>query len=176
MVVNKQGGTGLVVEREVQLAAANIRAELLVEELVEQKVAEAMGASEAIFEPFFQPKRIITAIRRLQTVDEREKFTHYFNDWGCLVCEKKGVFHAGLGMCKTCYRNRAARMRATLRKHAAPRDDQPVFVDSVKLAREALEPSLMVLGGRGPGGAESVRQPEPDAPLATLEADTGSAK
>ena len=42
-------------------------------------------------------------------------------------------------------------MRATLRNHARP--DGPTFIDSVKLAREALVPSLMVLAGRGSGAA-----------------------
>jgi hypothetical protein len=118
-----------------------------IERLVEQKVAEVIAGGNAIFQPFFQSQQITNAIRRLQNVDEQQKYAHYFEDYGCFVCERRDTRHESLGMCPRCYRSRAQRMRATVRKHAKP--DGPKFIDSVKLAREALEPSLLVLAGRG---------------------------
>lgn len=117
----------------------------MLERLVEQKVAEITGGGNAIFQPFFQSQQITNAIRWLQNVDEQQKYVHYFEDYGCLVCETRTARHEALGMCNKCYRNRAQRMRATLRKHAKP--DGPPFIDSVKLAREALEPSIVILAG-----------------------------
>ena len=49
-----------------------------IEWLVEQKVAEITCGADAIFQPFLQSKRIATAIKRLQTVDEQQKYAHYF--------------------------------------------------------------------------------------------------
>lgn len=121
----------------------------MIERLVEQKVAEITGSGNAIFQPFFQSQQIANAIKRLQTVDEQQKYANYFADWGCLVCETREGLHRSLGMCNRCYRNRAERMRATLRKHAKP--NGPTFIDSVKLARQALESSLRVLAGRDSG-------------------------
>ena len=57
--------------------------------------------------------------------------------------------HAGLGMCNQCYRSRASRMRATVRKHAMPKPEEPTFRDTVKMARDALLPSLQALAAKG---------------------------
>jgi DNA-binding XRE family transcriptional regulator len=58
--------------------------------------------------------------------------------------------HRSLGMCTTCYQRVANRLESTLQKHApAPSRIEPTFVDSVRLAREALAPSLAALHAEG---------------------------
>ncbi len=47
-------------------------------QLIEEKVAEAMGGPDAIFQPFFATKRMMTEIRKLQSVPEQNKFIQYF--------------------------------------------------------------------------------------------------
>jgi hypothetical protein len=50
-------------------AVPNLKAAL--ERMVEQKIAEMMGDNQdGIFEPFFQPKAIAAAIRKLETVPQ----------------------------------------------------------------------------------------------------------
>ena len=76
---------------EVLRPAAKIPdARAAIEHLVEQKISEIMGSGDAIFEPFFRTKEISREIRRLETVPMQRKWTNYFEEWGCLICEKKG--------------------------------------------------------------------------------------
>jgi hypothetical protein len=97
------------------------------------------------FQPWFQPKDISYEIKRRQTVQEQRKFSNYFEDFGCFVCETRDAQHHALAMCQRCYALRAQRMRASMRNHApAPDQPQPTFMDTVKLARAALSPSCSI--------------------------------
>ena len=92
----------------------NVRANL--EAFIERKMAEIMGADKTgIFEPFFQPKVIADAIRKLQTVPHQRKWTKYFEEWGCLICEKNDRPHGSLGMCAACHQRTQQRLAAILR-------------------------------------------------------------
>ena len=120
--------------------------------MVEQKVAEAMATEAgALFEPFFQPMRVVTEFRKYQTVVERRKWSYYFAEWGCLVCGGKGLSHSTLGMCKSCFSLTRYRMIATLRRANAERPVQEEPKDLVALAQQALAPSIAVLGKKRPG-------------------------
>jgi hypothetical protein len=81
-----------------------------IEQLVEQKIAEIMGSGDAIFEPFFRSKEICREIRRLETVPMQRKWTYYFENFGCLICQKKDRPHVSLGMCNTCHARTAQRL------------------------------------------------------------------
>jgi hypothetical protein len=119
----------------------------MVEQLVQQKVAEATEGRDALLQPWFQNREVTNAIKRHQTVTEQTKWSYYFEDWGCIVCAaRRTVAHCALGMCGACYARTAQRLRATLRNHApAPDQPQPTFMDTVKMAREALGPSITKL-------------------------------
>src|SRR5579862_6226449 len=84
-------------------------------ELIEQKLAEMMGGDAGLFEPFFQPKKIADEIKKLQTVPQQRKWHHYFQEWGCLICEKKNRPHMCLGMCQACYPKIAHRLQNIVR-------------------------------------------------------------
>jgi hypothetical protein len=121
----------------------------MVEQLVDQKVAEATQGSNALLQPWFQSRDVANEIKRRQTVTEQAKWTNYFADWGCIICGLCGptaAAHESSGMCNRCRRKTYQRLRATLRKHApSPDQPQPTFMDTVKLAREALGPSIKTL-------------------------------
>lgn len=118
----------------------------MVEQLVDQKVAEATQGSNALLQPWFESREATWAIKRAQTVTEQAKWTHYFADWGCMICGTTTAAHASSGMCNRCRHRVYQRLRATLRKHApSPDQPQPTFMDTVKLAREALGPSITTL-------------------------------
>jgi len=51
---------------------------------------------------FFGDRETASAIRRSQTVADQRRWTLYFESWGCLVCGRQDVIHAGNGMCGTC--------------------------------------------------------------------------
>lgn len=103
-------------------------------------------APEADLEPWFQSREVTLEIKRRQTVTEQRKWSSYYFDWGCLVCGTKEKPHFALGFCQGCYARTKQRLAASIRKHspATPRGDLS-FIDSVRLAREALAPSIKVL-------------------------------
>lgn len=108
--------------------------------LVEKKVVEAVSGGDSTFEPWFRTKSVSNEIRKIQTVSEREKFSRYFEKWGCLICETKETGHSALGMCRNCHTRTSQRLNAIIRD-SAPKEPQ-VFEDTAKLAWEAVEPSL----------------------------------
>ena len=106
----------------------NVRAQI--EQFIEQKMAEIMGGDKTgIFEPFFQTKAIAAELKKLQTVPHQRKWTKYFAEWGCLVCEKKDRPHMCLGMCQACYPKIAHRLQNILRlTEEEEQADAPSFV------------------------------------------------
>ena len=116
----------------------------LIAQTVEQKIADAF-ASDDLFQPFFQPRAVGYEIKRKQTVPKQNKWTYYFEDYGCLICGTRKS-HRCLGMCERCHERTNARLRRSLARRApAPDEQDPTFMDTVKLAREALAPSVRAL-------------------------------
>jgi hypothetical protein len=86
------------------------RAEL--DRLVQQKVAEILTArDEFVFEPFFRSRQVAYELKRLQTVAEQQKYTVYFERFGCLICQTQERPHGGNGMCVNCYNRTFQRLK-----------------------------------------------------------------
>src|SRR2546425_6482550 len=52
-------------------------------------------------------------------VSHQRKWSHYFEDWGCLICgRKKAMNHFSRGMCPHCHSKVADRLKASLKKRA----------------------------------------------------------
>lgn len=122
-----------------------VRAELL---LPNRSPSEADSMSHdpgAEFQPWFQSREVAHKIKRRQTVAEQRKWSCFFEDWGCLVCQTKTKPHCSNGMCQTCYSRVKQRLAASIRRRSAtPRGDLS-FMDTVRMAREAIAPALHVL-------------------------------
>jgi hypothetical protein len=115
----------------------NVRAQL--DAYIEQKMAEIMGArTDGIFETFFQGQAIADAIRKLQTVPQQRKWHYYFEEWGCLICEKKDGRYTSLGMCSACYRRTLSRLQRLLKRAEAERPEPVPVRDLQDVARKAL--------------------------------------
>jgi len=113
----------------------------MIAQMVEEGVREAMSGKGAELQPFFGSKEIAYEIKRRQTVNEQNKFTYFFEDWGCMVCGSRKRRHGGCGMCQFCYGRVKQRLVASLRKRQPPKGSiQPTFRDTMQLAREALAP------------------------------------
>lgn len=122
-------------------AEAQRNLKLEIARMVEETVQQAMSGRGAELQPFFGSKEVAYEIKRRQTVHEQNKFTYYFEDWGCMVCGYHKTRHAGCGMCLVCYSRIKERLKASLRKRQPPKGaDQPVFMDTMRIAREALAP------------------------------------
>jgi len=119
----------------------------LVAQAVEQKVAEALShGSEATFQPWFQPNAVTQEIKRRQTVTEQRKWSYYFQDYGCIVCRTKKAQYGSLGFCSTCLARVRHRLVDCMRKRdAASNKGDMTFMDTVRLARQALKPALKAL-------------------------------
>jgi hypothetical protein len=108
-------------------------------QMVEETVQQAMSGKGAELQPFFGSKEVSYEIKRRQTVLEQNKFTYYFEDWGCMICGTRKARHDGNGMCNPCRRRTSERLKASLRKRQPAKGSiQPTFVDTLQLAREAL--------------------------------------
>jgi hypothetical protein len=108
--------------------------------MVEETVQQALSGKGAELQPFFGSKEVAYEIKRRQTVLEQNKFTYFFADWGCMVCGTTKTRHSGCGMCGSCYRRVFERLRASLRKRRPKDSTQPTFMDTMRIAREALAP------------------------------------
>ena len=114
----------------------------LIARIVNERIAELLAdAQTADLQPFFERPEVAEVMRRTQSVIERRKFLWYIQAWGCLICERKDTPHAGLGMCPRCLSRTRERLNALKREHAADATTE-TFHDTVKLAREALMPSI----------------------------------
>jgi len=121
-------------------ARSNLKLEIA--RMVEENVQQAMSGKGAELQPFFGSKEIAYEIKRRQTVHEQNKFTYYFEDWGCMVCGTSKTRHLGCGMCSACYARIKDRLKVSLRKRQLPKGSiQPTFRDTMQLAREALAPA-----------------------------------
>jgi hypothetical protein len=60
-----------------------------------------------------------------------------------MICETKKAAHLACGLCQTCYRRTGTRILSSLRKRAPAKSlAQPDFMDSVRMARASLAPSI----------------------------------
>ncbi len=115
----------------------------IVEGIVEEKLRPPdLKPDELPFEPWFRSKETAHAIKLSQSLPEQQKWTNYFADWGCLVCQSSTAAHRSLGMCARCHSRVCSRLRATVRKHAPADPLVPSFSENLKMARAALDPSV----------------------------------
>jgi hypothetical protein len=85
--------------------------------LVQQQLKEAIAQQDDfLFEPFLRDSQTAKEIRRLQSVDEYQKWQVYFARFGCVVCDTRKRRYASDGMCCTCCRRTYERLKAILRE------------------------------------------------------------
>jgi hypothetical protein len=69
----------------------------------DQFTPEAEFTKEAIFlQPWFLPREVYSAVRRLLSYIHLMKMRYYFDDYGCLKCGKKENLYMSNGLCETC--------------------------------------------------------------------------
>lgn len=115
----------------------------MIKRVVDERVAELMADKRGQeFRPFFEVREVSEEMRRRVSVNENRKWRYYFEEWGCMICERKDVAHQTLGMCARCHQNRQKRLRKIRQEH--PAEPIPEF-DSVARAQKALLPSIKAL-------------------------------
>src|SRR2546426_5094281 len=97
-------------------------------------------------EPWFLPREIAYAILRLLPVSHQRKWSHYFEDWGCLICGRKKVNHFANGFCFRCRVKVSDRLKRCLKKRA--QEDGPSPEDQVAKIVSRIANAERLLAGK----------------------------
>jgi hypothetical protein len=95
-------------------------------------------------QPWFLPKDISLQIRMLLPHIHLTKMRYYFDDHGCLRCEKRDVLYGSCGMCESCCATVRRRLQTCLKKRlkavgvTSSRRETGHFVDPVSAARDII--------------------------------------
>jgi hypothetical protein len=81
-----------------------------------QSQALAILYDEVFMQPWFIPKPIYLAIRRLLPNIHLMKMRHYFDDYGCLRCGESDAVYGSSGFCYSCNVIVRSRVLAALKK------------------------------------------------------------
>jgi hypothetical protein len=102
---------------------------------------EIVPVREALlFEPHFRPKTVSDALLRVMTVQEKRKWTVYFELWGCLACgHTRKRIHAGNGFCTRCHDKIAKRLRRIVRNLSRGRETLPAEFHEISAAVSTAE-------------------------------------
>ena len=71
------------------------------------RVFEAQGLNptqQVALQPWFLSRVVSRKIRSIVPNDYWRKMRYYFDDYGCLRCERKSVPYGINGLCRVCYR------------------------------------------------------------------------
>ena len=128
----------------------------------EQKPREFLAelSDEVLLEPWFLPQETAYAILQLLPLSHKRKWSHYFENYGCLRCSRKKVNHFSTGMCMRCRLKVNDRLKASLKKHAqqnvrSPEGQIAEIVSAVSNAERILtgqtEHVRTIKGRRRPG-------------------------
>ena len=98
---------------EASLPAGLPTTEAELNRYVELKVAQAFAHREdAIWQPYYQSRRVAQEWKKLQSVREQQKWPIYYEQWGCDGCGTMDRPHAALGRCHPCYLRTSQRLQA----------------------------------------------------------------
>lgn len=98
------------------------------------------SVDDVLFQPWFLPKRIADAIRGMVSPAYRARLRHYFEDYGCMICECESLYHSN-GMCATCFKRVLNRLKKSVRRRVKS-ESQP-RLDLVLFRQQKLAKSLL---------------------------------
>ena len=64
--------------------------------------AERELLEDVFLQPWFLPQQTAFAIKRLLPPEHHHRMRFYFDDYGCLKCERKNVRYGSNALCKMC--------------------------------------------------------------------------
>ena len=69
-----------------------------------KKAGQRYRPLEDALQPWFLPRALSRKIRSMVPNDYWRKMRYYFDDYGCLKCERKSVPYGLNGLCRVCYK------------------------------------------------------------------------
>lgn len=70
---------------------------------------------EVSFQPWFLPKDVSLQIRMILPQIHLAKMRYYFDDHGCLRCERRNVLYGSCGLCESCCATVRRRLQTCLK-------------------------------------------------------------
>lgn len=101
-------------------------------------------ADAALLQPWFLNRQIASAIMRLIPQQYLSRMRWYFEDYGCLRCQKKGRPYGGSGLCEACRHTTTERILRSMKRRGKTLDRQQEpsadqwSLNRVKAAEELL--------------------------------------
>jgi hypothetical protein len=115
--------------------------------LVKERKREDQDVS---LQPWFLPQDISLQIRMLLPHIHLTKMRYYFDDHGCLRCERRNVLYASCGLCESCSVTVRRRLEACLKKRL-----KAVGVTGTR--RAAYDLADPVMAARGIIGSDALK-------------------
>jgi hypothetical protein len=102
--------------------------------------------ADIFLQPWWLPADVSAAVRKLLPMLHLKKMRFYFDDYGCLRCERKNVPYGMNGFCDRCYRQVRERVSTSLKRRVDERQRSiPAsalrFVDGMMNAQRLLRSS-----------------------------------
>jgi hypothetical protein len=72
--------------------------------------------ADLVLQPWFLPEKVSRAIRSLIPLFHAKKLRYYFDDFGCIRCERKDVLYGSNGFCDACLRKVVRGIAKSLRQ------------------------------------------------------------
>jgi len=119
-----------------------------------KRVSEIPSDDQVFMLPWFLPKQTYLAVRRILPNVHIAKMRYYFEDYGCMRCERQDVLYRTNGLCEQC--NAIVRWRLThcLKKRlvhvgvATPLPREAATERGLSLAQDLLKPFRRARSGR----------------------------
>ena len=107
--------------------------------------AAPVGNEDIFLQPWYMPKPVSLQMRKILPSVHLAKMRYYFDDHGCLRCERRDILYGSNGMCENCsviVRGRLANCLKKRLKHVGVIEDLSAGLeDCVSSARQ-------IIGGR----------------------------
>ena len=100
------------------------------------------GDEDIFLQPWYMPKPVSLQMRKILPSIHLAKMRYYFDDHGCLRCERRDILYGSNGMCENCatiVRGRLVNcMKRRLRNVGVIEDFSGALEDCVSSAREII--------------------------------------
>jgi hypothetical protein len=110
--------------------------------LTARKIESKQLLDEIFLQPWFLPLESAIQVRNCIPPEYRNKMRYYFDDYGCLKCEKKTVPYSANGLCRRCLGHTQLRMvNAVKRRWTAnlrPTEKRPPGINRMSEAQRLL--------------------------------------
>jgi hypothetical protein len=120
---------------------------------------------EVLPQPWFLPREVSNEILRLLPVPHQDKWSFFFQDWGCLRCDSTKVMHQFLGLCQRCYGITINRLKASILKHSTLDPISPELTENltqkVRSAKQVLAEMETTKAGHAPEAKPTKRLGRP---------------